>query len=264
MSLHGRKHIIIGIPTLGVVSTRWALAYAALATPMNTVVARIIKEGLPVDQARNDIVAKTLALDGQPTHLMWLDDDVIPHPHCLLQLLRAGRDIVSGVYFTKSEESEPLIFATPGHGTLEYVPGSGLHRVWGHGSGLTLVRTDVYRRMQPMDLGTDLRGNPRWYYTSGDQPGEGLRCTEDLWFCMKAAEAGYSCWVDMHPFALGWHYCYRRKTGYPEKQWRQFLETGEASFDVSDEGMVAAGFEDGHKLMALVRDQGLEMAEVNP
>ncbi len=259
-----RNHIVIGIPTLGTVSMRWAIAYGSICTPMNTVVARIVKEGLPVDQARNDIVVKTLALSGEPTHLMWIDDDVIVHPHCLLQLLKAAKDIVSGIYFSKSEHSEPLAFRPPSQGILDYIPGSGLHEVWGHGMGLTLVRTDIYRVMlDKVDLGKDERGNPRWYYTSGDEPGEGLRCTEDMWFCAKAHDAGFQCWVDMNPYALGWHYDYRTQQGYPRTQWHQYLHTGEVSFEVENEALERAGMRGGTTFNAGIKDEVLTMAEAN-
>ncbi len=252
-----RKHIVIGIPTLGTVSTRWAISYAALSTPLNTVVARIIKQGLPVDQARNDIVAKALVLDGEPTHIMWIDDDVIIHPHVLLQLLKAEKDIVSGVYFSKSEFSEPLIFRDPGHGVGEYVPGGGVQKYWGHGMGLTLVHTGVYRHMaKTLDLGVDIRGNPRWYFTSGDEPGDGLRCTEDLWFCGHAHDAGFDCWVDMSPFALGWHYEYRSQRGFPEAQWQEYLRTGTASFAVENEALERVGMSGG-QLNAVIEDEVL-------
>lgn len=235
MKLFNRKYIVIGIPTRGTVSARWALAYAALCTPMNTAVPRVCEVGLPVDQARNKIVRIALDLPDAATHILFLDDDVIMHPHLLLQLLKADRDIVSGVYFTKGEPSEPLIFGEPGEGTAVYVPGSGLHKVYGHGMGMALIRTGVFRTMQEkLDLGTDARGNPRWFYTSGDVPGEGLRATEDLWFLGRAHEAGFDCWVDTHPFALGWHFDMATQEGYPAPQWRQYLDTGCPQFEVPD------------------------------
>lgn len=233
MAAFRRKNVLIGIPTLGTVSTRWAMAYAALCTPMNSACPRACEVGLPVDQARNKIAR--LAIDSDATHVLFVDDDVLIHPHALLQLLAADKDIVSGVYFTKGEFSEPLIFGDPGEGTMPYVPNSGLHEAYGHGMGLTLIRASVFREMRArIDLGTDPRGNPRWFYPSGDVPGEGLRATEDLWFLANAHEAGFKCFVDTHPYAFGWHFDARAQQGYPARQWAQYLESGRVEFEVPD------------------------------
>lgn len=229
-----RKSIVIGIPSFGTVSLRWAMAYGQIVTPMNSICPRVAEVGYPVDVARNRIVSRALEMDSDPTHILFIDDDVIVSGHCLLQLLKADKDIVAGVYYTKSVYAEPLMFAPPGEGTLDYVPGSGLHRVWGHGMGLTLIRTEVFRRLRDeIDLGVDSQGNPRWYHTSGDEPDD-EQCTEDLWFCRNAQAIGYERWVDTSPHAFGWHFDAKHNQGYPISQWDEYLKTGAATFEVPD------------------------------
>lgn len=231
-----RKFIAIGLPTFGTVSMKWALAYDSLLMPMNSAKAVLCKQGLPVDIARNRIVNEVLALDPRPTHIFWLDDDVLINKHVLLQLLKADVDIVSGVYFTKSEFSEPLIYQEFLGGSVQYEPGSGVIPAWGIPGGLTLVKTDVYLRMfEAGNLGTDVQGNPRWYYTSGDDPEEELRTTEDLYFCDQARSVGFQSHVDTSPYAFAWHYDAKKRIGYPTEQWREFVTTGGVvSFPISD------------------------------
>lgn len=213
---------------------RWALAYAQIAAPMNTAVGRIVEQGFEVGVARNRIVARALDLSTAPTHILFIDDDVIVNPYSLLRLLEDDLDIVGGYYFTKEHVSEPLAFLPPGEGVLPYVPNSGIHKVWGIGMGLTLIRTDVFREMaKQLDLGKDVQGNPRWFYTEGNVPGED-RTTEDLWFCRHAHEAGFDVHIDSSSHVFGWHYCKDRQVGFPEDQWNEYVKTGSMTWHVPE------------------------------
>lgn len=230
-----RKSIVIGTPTFGTISTRWAFAFRALATPMNSICPYVCEKGFEVGVARNRIVKIALGLDTKPSHIFWLDDDVLPHPYAILQLLQAEKDIIAGIYFAKGDYPEPIQMDEKCGATVPYVPDSGIHRRWGIAGGLTLVRTDVYRVMQErLDLGTDDGGNPRWYYTSGDKPDESYRCTEDMWFSEKAGEAGFEKWVDTSSRAFGWHFDLGGDYAHPRPQWEQYLKTGTADWEVPD------------------------------
>ncbi len=226
-----RKCIAVGIPTLGTVSMRWCVGYAQLVTPMNSRSPRFIEEGLEVGLARNAIAAKALADASQPTHLMFLDDDVLFHPTVLVQLLSHNLPIVAGVYYSKGDRGEPLIFDRPGCGTLPYTPGGGLLECWGHGMGLCLIRTDLLARVRDeLDLPRDARGNPEWFRTVGDSPDDGGQWTEDLWFCSLLDRLDIARHVDQDPRAFGWHYDAGSKVGYPRPQWDQFIATGAAEW----------------------------------
>jgi hypothetical protein len=194
-------------------------------------------EGQEVAQARNAIAAATVH-DPAITHVMFIDDDVLTHGHVLLQLLAAKKDVVAGVYFSKGPHGRPLVFDGPESGPSEYLPGTGLHRVWACGMGLTLIRTGVFRRMvEELDLGVDENGNPRWFYTSGDQPGETIRCTEDVWFCRSAEQLGIERYVDMSPYAFGWHWDKTTGQAWPQPQWSQHEAGQPVDWPVSDEGL---------------------------
>ena len=229
-----RKCIVIGLPTFGLVSMRWAIAYAMLRMPMNAITPRIIKWGLEVSLARNEIVADTLRDDPDASHIFFLDDDVLVHPCCLVQLLQAGKDIVSGVYYHKDEVAEPLIFGPPGAGTVAYDPRRGLvgpPEVFTVPAGVLLVRTQVFREMaERLDLGLDARGNPRWFHTSGNQSDE-EPMTEDAYFCSMAHAAGIERWVDMDYHAFAWHLNINKQRGYPSKQWQEYVSTGSMTWD---------------------------------
>jgi len=231
-----RKSIVIATPSFGKVSIRWAQNFRALATPMNSLCPCISEVGFPVDVARNRIVKISLGLECKPSHIFWLDDDVLCHPYSMLQLIAAKKDVIGGVYFTKDDHAEPLIFDEQYSSPSPYIPNSGIRKTWACGGGLTLVKTEVYRKMlDTLDLGKDDMGNPRWYYTSGDKPDESYRCNEDMWFADKANESGHEVWIDTSMMAFGWHYDIGAEKGYPTAQWAQYLATGKADWEVPDE-----------------------------
>lgn len=229
-----RKCVVIGLPTFGINSFYWTISYGGLQGPMNAITPRIIKWGLEIGIARNSIVADTLSQYPDASHIFFWDDDVVAHPCCLLQLLKSGKPITAGVYYLKNPVSQALIFDRPGCGTIPYVPGSGLKKVYGAAGGLTLIETQVFRDMQErLDLGTDARGNPQWFRTLGDEPGDPV-VNEDSYFYTKANEAGIEVWVDMSPYAFGWHLDIKEQIGYPAEQWREFMSKGTATWELSD------------------------------
>ncbi len=227
------KFIAVATPTLGSVSIEWASVLRALAWPLNVGYTNLFVldiNGGEIAETRNRCVQ--LALDAcsdrsEVSHLFWLDDDVIASRMSLLQLLSHDRDIVSGVYFTKCDPSEPLILPGRGAGTTPFVP-DRVFETWGHGMGLTLVKTDVYRRMaKETDLGRDKYGRPAWYRTTGPESAtveDGcfwLGGTEDLFFLDAAGKLGYRPLVDTSRLAFGWHMDAMTRQGFPKKQWTQ-------------------------------------------
>lgn len=217
---------------------RWALAYQSLAMPMNCRVARFAKQGFEIGVARNWIVSDVLEMEPRPTHLFFLDDDVIPATvWAVLRLLTHNVDVVSGVYFLKGEYGGPLAFRPPGEGVHQYDPRRELVQVWGCGMGLTLIRTQVFQDLRDkLDLGEDELGHPRWFYTSGDKPGED-QATEDLWFCeQRLDKIGVTRHVDMSPQCFGWHYALKEQIAFPRREWDQFLKKGSIDWEIADDG----------------------------
>lgn len=227
------KFIAICTPSLGMVSIEWASALRHLAMPINTGYCECFARddaGGEIAEGRNFCVATALGHETETreiSHLFWIDDDVIVPRMALVRLLSHNADIASGVYFTKSEPSEPLIFPGPCAGTTPFVP-DRVFPSWGHGMGLTLIRASVYKRMRDeLGLPLDKYGLPEWYRTPGavaGQTGEGVVfCggTEDLDFLGRTEQLGYSSIVDTSRACFGWHFDGRANVGYPREQWEQ-------------------------------------------
>lgn len=230
-----RRAIAVLVPTLGQVSMWWTTVMMDLVYPMNTgkaFIPAVDLKGGEIGQMRNRLVKMALDYadknDIDLQYIFWVDDDVIISRLALLTLAAHDRDIASGVYFCKGEAgNEPLIFSGPSSGTLKFRPDE-CFEAWGWSLGLSLIRTEVFRRMRDeLDLGTDEYGNPKWYA----QPGFGIDKdgmmtvggTEDFVFFDNASKLGYRPLVDCTRHAFGFHYDANLKTGYPQKQWEQFV-----------------------------------------
>lgn len=237
-STERRSFIAMGFPTFGVVNIGWASrVFAQLRHPMNTVVRHYIVEGNEVGLARNEIVARALEVeDHDPSircsHVFFVDDDVLVHQDALLKLHAHDRDIVSGLYFSKTSVPDALILMEEGT-ARRWTPGE-LVECWAHGMGLTLVKSEVFRRMRDeLELGEDSLGNPAWFRTTRDavltRP-DGMPAihnqTEDVYFLRKAAQLGYSPAVDTSHQAFGFHWAQGERRAYPLKQWDEFVRTG--------------------------------------
>jgi len=146
----------------------------------------------PIADARNEIVEYALTQNAQ--YIFWLDDDVIAPPNSFLRLYNHQKDIINGVYWSKSSPTMPLLFRGHLEGPYWDWHTGDLIEIDAAGNGLTLVRTDVYRKMQK-EL-----GGP-WYsveYGSFPDTVNALPVgnTEDLYFYWKAKKAGFKIWAD--------------------------------------------------------------------
>ena len=229
-----KKIIALCTPSLGAVSLLWARAVASMVWPLNIGHAfhfEIDHVGGENAEIRNRIVMQGLSRNTDTAEVdsfLWLDDDVIPTPYAMVKLYGHHAPIVSGVYFTKTDPSEPLLFPGPAAGTVKFVPDQ-VQEMWGHGMGLCLVKADVYLQMaQQLKLPPDKYGSVQWYKDSRDEHTEGtdgaIDCgaTDDLFFLGNARKCGIKSVIDTGKWAFGFHYDLARRQGYPLAQWKQF------------------------------------------
>ena len=186
-------NVVIGIPSFGMVSTYFAQARSSMGFPL--VSSSIDKYVLnkPIAEARNEIVEFALSQGAQ--YIFWLDDDVIAPPDAFLKLFTHNKDIINGVYWSKSNPPMPLLFRDHLRGPYYDWRVGDLIEIDAAGNGLTLVKTEVYRKMAQ-----ELKGP--WYSTdylsfpkmeSFSSPPNN---TEDLYFYWKARSLGYKIWAD--------------------------------------------------------------------
>lgn len=187
----GAVNVVVGIPTFGMVSIYFLQARISQQFPLvSSSIDKIVLKK-PIAEARNEIVEYALAQGAN--YIYWLDDDVIPPPDAFMKLYRHHKDIVNGVYWSKSNPPMPLLFRGHLQGPYWNWHVGDLIEIDAAGNGLTLVKTDVYRKI------SETVGGP-WYSTEyASFPGvkaSGFNNTEDLYFYWKAKRAGYKIWAD--------------------------------------------------------------------
>lgn len=180
---------VIVIPTRGVIPARAVECWMGLMTPMNQKATRIFISGMEVGAAYNaavELILKHPEL-GKWKYMLTLEEDNMPPPDGLLKLYESMDrfDAVGGLYWTKGEEGQPMIYGAPG-GILNFVPQKPVpdtvQECNGLGMGFTLFKIDMFRRMEPP-----------WFQTVQEwTPGIGGRgYTQDLFFFESARKAGF-------------------------------------------------------------------------
>lgn len=238
-----REVIALGIPSFGMVHLFFAARLYNLRMPMNRIVRHFYIVGKEVGHARNEIVAKALAMEQDDpsvrcSKILFLDDDLLFHPDLLLKLLAVERPIVSGLYYTKTSVPTPLVIREDFGGTAaNWTPGE-LVECAAHGMGLCLIDADVFRRLRDeTDLGVDPFGCPNWFQTVKDETilrPDGVPAfyngTEDVYFLERVRALGYQPVVDTSAQAFAWHLDTRAMVAYPQRQWDEFTKTGKVTW----------------------------------
>jgi len=214
-------HLLIGIPSRGQVSCYFMVSLLRQDEPINTTVDYCFVVGKEIGAARNEIVEKALAVGAE--YLLFIDDDVVVPRNTiigLLDLADQGNDIVAGVCYSKQIPPQPILFKGRGTGSFKnWKVGDILHELDGVGMGLTLIRTDIFRRIKKP-----------WFKTTVSQKvsvGEkyiSYNKDESLYFCDKALRAGFKITVDTGIQAI--HHDYATNTFYFNSQGRAVAVRG--------------------------------------
>jgi GT2 family glycosyltransferase len=121
----------------------------------------------------------------RPTHILFVDYDVVPRPNTLKRLVEHNRDIISGVYpISRKCKIEWCVSKEDPFKAVQIdeLPNNPF-KAKTIANGIMLVKTEVFDRL-------------KWpYWRSEFQVGD-LLTGADIYFCKKAREAGYDLWVD--------------------------------------------------------------------
>lgn len=175
--------VFIAMPSEGNVSMELMNSYIRLIKPKHYFHSTNM---IPLDKARNALVADFLVKTPKATHILFWDDDIVPPPDALLRLWLLDEPIVSGLYFQKGPPFHPLMAlkiknpdGQEGYTHLIHWEEGKKYNVDGIGMGFALIRRDVFQ---------DIDWPPfSWYETD---------FSEDYAFCTKCRNAGYKIKVD--------------------------------------------------------------------
>jgi hypothetical protein len=119
-----------------------------------------------------------------PTHILFVDSDVLPKHNTLQRLLSHDKDIVTGVYPMMTRQG----FAWSVTREKDFAIGvdqlpKNLFKVNYCGFGIVLIKFEVFEAIQ-------------WpYWKNVFRPGS-IEKGEDIYFCEKAKKAGFDIWCD--------------------------------------------------------------------
>jgi hypothetical protein len=144
--------------------------------------------GTLIFDQRNNLV-KT-ALEIKADYVMFIDADMRFPKDTLKILMGHNKDIIGVNATTRSEPVKPTAknFKINEDGSVDWFPIysnalSGIGKADGIGCGVMLVKTEVFKKMEM----------PYFYF---EQLGGGKILGEDIYFCIKAKDAGFDTWID--------------------------------------------------------------------
>lgn len=182
-----KPKVLIGMPTMHTVPVETMQSLIALIkTYKNCDCATC--DGSLVYESRDKLAQA--AINGGYDYLMFIDSDMTFPPHALDSMIKADKDIISGLCFTKSENARPCAFSKVVKGnrfkdakrteiTFAEVE-KGISEIAGCGGAFLLIKTEVL-----VKVGKRCREwfRPEWHLG------------EDLAFCERAKKCGYKIWL---------------------------------------------------------------------
>lgn len=172
------------------VSTKVVGSWISLMRPMNQkVFGPMFIEGKEVGAAYQSAVEMILANDELKTwkYLLTVEQDNCPPPDGLLKLYESMDkfDCVAGLYWTKGEGGQPMIYGDPASMPKNFIPQiprpETLQQCNGLGMGFNLFKIEMFQKLPPP-----------WFRTVQEITPQGARAyTQDLFFFEQAGRAGY-------------------------------------------------------------------------
>lgn len=190
---------IIICPTRGVIPAKIVQSWMGMMRPMNQkVIGPLFAIGLEVGEAYNQLIQ--MILDNPDLskwkYILTIEEDNAPPPDGLLKLYEAieGKvdgqkyDVVQGIYWTKGEGGQPMIYGDPKVMPKNFIPQmprtDTIQEANGLGMGFNLWRIEMFK---------DSKIPKPWFKTITEYvPGQGARAyTQDLYFFENAGKLGY-------------------------------------------------------------------------
>ncbi len=179
--------------------------------------------GTYIDNARNQLVQACLDHPNKPSHMMFVDQDMVLPLDSIARLAAHDLPVVGGAYFLKTEPFTPVAYNFhPSFYMLPKLPHRKLARVGGVGMGCTLINLDVMRELES-------HFGDKWWFKTDDGMGE------DVWFSYRCRQAGIPIHLD-RTVSCG----HVGDVEVSEQQYQFALERRESRGDQRDEDLLHA------------------------
>lgn len=172
------------------ISTKVASSWISLMRPMNQkCYGPLFIEGKEVGAAYQWAVEMILGNDELKTwkYMLTVEQDNCPPSDGLLKLYESmdKYDVVSGLYWTKGEGGQPMVYGNPRVFPKNFIPQipqpESLQECNGLGMGFNLFKIEMFKKLP----------SP-WFRTVQEVTPQGARAyTQDLWFFENAGRQGF-------------------------------------------------------------------------
>lgn len=207
------KKVLICVPTQEFGRRADFYDYINIMTKRSTDILAFAHERSPAKN-RNRVIQG--AIDHNCTHILFVDDDMVPEPDALERLREHDVDIVSGLYLTGVYPYQPLIFDfISADGALATFLEPDMPRlipIQGAGLGFCLININVFHRMA------------KPYFRVGELDPE--EWCDDIGFFYRAHRAGIKSFCDT-TVKLGHFKTHIVRPVYQDGQWLTQLISGE-------------------------------------
>lgn len=187
---------VIIIPTRGLIHCKVVSTWWSLVMPMNQKSTKVFAGGMEVGDAYNTMVEQILANPelSKWKYILTMEEDNLPPPDGLLKLYESIKDfdVVGGLYWTKGEHGQPMIYGEGLEGDIHFRPQPPRDEIQvcdGLGMGFTLFRMDIFK---------DPKVPKPWFRTCNEwDPVHGTKMyTQDLYFFENIRKLGYKIACD--------------------------------------------------------------------
>lgn len=191
-----------GMVTEGVMMSMIQWAGIAHQNKLNYTIESLTNESL-IPRGRNSLVAKFLANPAKPTHLMFIDSDIVFDPSDILKLIYADKDVIGGLYPKKTLPVQ-YVYNPLGNSVNKFM--DGIVQLTNIGSGFMLIKRDVIQKLIRIypelhyqdSIGLDLNLAPYKYalFDTHIDKDTNEYLSEDYYFCKLVRSIGLDVWTD--------------------------------------------------------------------
>jgi len=184
------------VPTRGMIPAKVTQSWMGMISAMNQKFTRVFMIGMEVGEAYSAAIETILAHPelSKWKYVLTLEEDNIPPPDGLIRLYENINRFAAlgGLYWTKGEGGQPMIYGDPTDPELNFrpqIPTMDIQPCNGLGMGFTLFKLEIFK---------DPRIDRPWFKTCNEyDPEKGVRLyTQDLNFFEKIRKLGYEVACD--------------------------------------------------------------------
>ena len=188
-----------GFRASGLVPIQFVMAHMNWTPPLNVSIAYMVKMNMLSSHARQVMTMEAIRAGAE--YIFYVDDDTLIPPLGLYTLYNfmeqnphAGA--VTGVYTTREDPNEPLIYKAHGEGCswdFEMGPGANAELIFGAGAGCLLARVSSIVDVMEKNPGIPVWADEKDLPTTGNSA---VMWGHDIRFCRLLNLAGHPVYVD--------------------------------------------------------------------